>query len=77
MQMVEAIEQMKRSTRQFVRRQANWFKESDINIQWFEADETAVDRMEELIRSGEGWVIPESIDPSPGSEQVSHTLNQR
>jgi len=73
----EATEQMKRSTRQFVRRQANWFKESDTDIQWFEADETAVDRIEELIRSGEGWVIPESIDPSPGSGQVSHTLNQR
>ena len=33
----EAILQMKRITRVFVRRQANWFKDADPNILWFEA----------------------------------------
>ncbi len=33
----QAKVQMKRITRVFVRRQANWFKESDPNIHWFEA----------------------------------------
>ena len=33
----EAITQMKRITRVFVRRQANWFKEADRRILWFEA----------------------------------------
>jgi len=33
----EAIVQMKRITRVFVRRQANWFKDDDERIKWFEA----------------------------------------
>ncbi len=35
----EAIVQMKRVTRVFVRRQANWFKDDDEAIMWFEADD--------------------------------------
>jgi tRNA dimethylallyltransferase len=31
----EAVMIIKRRTRQFVRRQANWFKEDDANIHWF------------------------------------------
>lgn len=37
MSMDEAITQMKRLTRIFVRRQANWFKENDPEINWFRA----------------------------------------
>ncbi|MGE5074027.1 MAG: tRNA (adenosine(37)-N6)-dimethylallyltransferase MiaA [Anaerolineae bacterium] len=33
----QAKAQMRRATRMYVRRQANWFKESDPNIRWFEA----------------------------------------
>jgi tRNA dimethylallyltransferase len=33
----EAIVQMKRVTRVFVRRQANWFKDDDERIKWFDA----------------------------------------
>jgi tRNA dimethylallyltransferase len=33
----EAITQMKRITRVFVRRQANWFKDDDERIKWFDA----------------------------------------
>ena len=38
----EAIIQMKRITRVFVRRQANWFKEADRRIHWFEAGDPAL-----------------------------------
>ena len=38
----QAKVQMKRITRVFVRRQANWFKESDPNIHWFEAGDPEV-----------------------------------
>ena len=38
----QARVQMKRITRVFVRRQANWFKESDPNIYWFEAGDSKV-----------------------------------
>ena len=38
----QARVQMKRITRVFVRRQANWFKESDPNICWFEAGDPKV-----------------------------------
>ncbi len=38
----QARVQMKRITRVFVRRQANWFKESDPNIRWFEAGDPKV-----------------------------------
>lgn len=38
----QARVQMKRITRVFVRRQANWFKETDPNIHWFEAGDPEV-----------------------------------
>ncbi len=43
----QAKVQMKRITRVFVRRQANWFKESDPQIHWFDAGE--VDILERII----------------------------
>lgn len=46
----EAVMQMKRSTRKFVRRQANWFKLDDPNIQWFQAGPDVVSEMEIAIR---------------------------
>ena len=47
----EAVMLMKRSTRQFVRRQANWFKLDDPDIQWFQAGSDAADEMEIAIRA--------------------------
>jgi len=48
----EAITQIKRITRVFVRRQANWFKEGDPNIHWFEAgDAESVIHIEKLIHN--------------------------
>lgn len=46
----EAIMLIKRHTRQFVRRQANWFKPTDPQIHWFKAtDPASFDKMLSLI----------------------------
>jgi tRNA dimethylallyltransferase len=46
----EAKQLIRRATRVFVRRQANWFKESDPDITWFRAEEGAVEKAEDYIR---------------------------
>ncbi|HUG33144.1 MAG TPA: tRNA (adenosine(37)-N6)-dimethylallyltransferase MiaA [Anaerolineales bacterium] len=46
----EAKQFIRRATRVFVRRQANWFKESDPEILWFRVDEGIVERIAEQIR---------------------------
>lgn len=46
----EAVDLIKKNTRVFVRRQANWFKPDDPRINWFEASEMMVDEMEKFIR---------------------------
>lgn len=40
---VEAIQEMRKLTRQFVRRQANWFKKDDPSIVWITVDDVVVD----------------------------------
>jgi len=45
----EAVTIIKRRTRQFVRRQANWFKEDDPNIQWF-TDESPIAEIVSFLR---------------------------
>jgi tRNA dimethylallyltransferase len=40
-----AIELTKRLTRQFVRRQDNWFRRFETDIHWFNAAEAPVDEM--------------------------------
>ena len=47
----EAIVLMKRYTRQYVRRQANWFKLEDPEICWFQAGVEIVNEIEKTIRS--------------------------
>jgi tRNA dimethylallyltransferase len=46
----QAKAEMRRVARVFVRRQANWFKESDPNIKWFRVEESIVDRIESYLR---------------------------
>jgi len=46
----EAVRQMQRATRIFVRRQANWFKPDDPDIHWFRAGEGTLDEMLRVIR---------------------------
>lgn len=51
MTMEQAKVEMKRLTRIFVRRQANWFKESDPQIHWFHPDhESTFDEVVKIIR---------------------------
>lgn len=47
----EAILLIKRRTREFVRRQANWFKENDPTIQWFRVSEDTNKELMEIIRN--------------------------
>ncbi len=46
----QAKVEMRRMTRIFVRRQANWFKESDPNIMWFPVTDGILDDVEKYIR---------------------------
>jgi tRNA dimethylallyltransferase len=46
----QAKAEIRRATRVFVRRQANWFKESDPNIRWFRVKDGIVERMEAYVR---------------------------
>ena len=46
----EAVQLIKRNTRTFVRRQANWFKPDDPRITWLPADQNLVTQMESEIR---------------------------
>jgi tRNA dimethylallyltransferase len=47
----EAKVAMRRATRVFVRRQANWFKESDPNIKWFTVEKGVEKEIEAYIWS--------------------------
>jgi tRNA dimethylallyltransferase len=49
MSVEEAKAQMRRLTRVFVRRQANWFKADDPEIHWFEAGQVQIEEMAALI----------------------------
>jgi tRNA dimethylallyltransferase len=46
----EAGARIKRDTRQFVRRQANWFKPTDPGIHWFTAGDDIAARMAQQVR---------------------------
>jgi tRNA dimethylallyltransferase len=46
----EAAAEMRRLTRQFVRRQANWFKPDDPKIHWFDLRQDVEDEIVLLIR---------------------------
>lgn len=55
----EAIQLMKRRTRIYVRRQANWFKENDPDIRWFQTNQHTNTEMGETIKTWLtkiGWV---------------------
>ncbi len=51
MSVEEAKVQMRRLTRDFVRRQANWFKQDDVTIHWFNAGQNNLDEIEKQIRT--------------------------
>jgi tRNA dimethylallyltransferase len=47
----QAKAEIRRATRIFVRRQANWFKEADPNIKWFKVDQGVETEIESYIRA--------------------------
>ena len=47
----QAKVEIRRATRVFVRRQANWFKETDPNIRWFRVEQGVLDKIEAYIRN--------------------------
>jgi tRNA dimethylallyltransferase len=49
----EAVAEMRRLTRQFVRRQANWFKADDPEIEWNDVGPELTGQLIERIRS---WI---------------------
>jgi tRNA dimethylallyltransferase len=54
----QAKAEIRRATRIFVRRQANWFKESDPNIKWFRVEAGVINDIESYIRHAAedgGW----------------------
>jgi tRNA dimethylallyltransferase len=54
----EAKMLVKRRTRKFVRRQANWFKSDDPDIHWFDVDHDSLEKIESFIYN---WLITEKI----------------
>jgi len=49
----QAKAEIRRATRVFVRRQANWFKESDPDILWFKVEDKAVEAIEFFIKQSQ------------------------
>lgn len=47
----QAKTEIRRATRVFVRRQANWFKDSDPNISWFQVEAGVAKKIEDYIGS--------------------------
>jgi tRNA dimethylallyltransferase len=47
----QAKVEIRRATRIFVRRQANWFKESDPNIRWFKVEAGSLEEIEAYINN--------------------------
>lgn len=54
----EAIVQMKRLTRRYVRQQSNWFSLKDPQIHWLDAGPDSSDAAVALIRSRSTWIPP-------------------
>ena len=50
MDVEQAKVSMRRQTRIFVRRQANWFKLDDPSIRWFVVGKDVVDQIEQVVR---------------------------
>jgi tRNA dimethylallyltransferase len=46
----EAIDQIKRKTRIYVRRQSNWFKQTDPDIHWFDLSHQSLSEVENFLR---------------------------
>jgi tRNA dimethylallyltransferase len=54
--LIEAITQILRRTKIFVRRQANWFKPGDTRINWFEMETNTANKIVSFIKNKRGWI---------------------
>lgn len=55
MEMEEVVRLMKKRTRSYIRRQANWFKPDDPSIRWFQMHPGIKDDIIQFIESSKGW----------------------
>ncbi|MCD4674113.1 MAG: tRNA (adenosine(37)-N6)-dimethylallyltransferase MiaA [Anaerolineaceae bacterium] len=62
MSLEDAVFRMKKLTRNFVRRQANWFKADDPRIRWFDMQSNVVEQIIDYIRADDGWIYPVQSD---------------
>jgi tRNA dimethylallyltransferase len=46
----EAVQEIRRKTRKYVRQQANWFRENDPDIHWFSATQDPTKKIIQLIQ---------------------------
>ncbi len=51
----DVVAAIKHDTRRFVRHQYNWFSLDDLDIRWFNADETSPSEIEAFVRSWPGF----------------------
>ncbi len=58
MSLDEAVTQMKRLTRDYIRRQANWFKQNDPSIHWLPAGPMTVAQAVQMIENADYWIVP-------------------
>ncbi len=56
----EAVMLMKRLTRDYIRRQANWFKQNDPSIHWLQAGSDATAQAVQLIERDDLWIVPQN-----------------
>jgi len=61
MSLSEAEQEIRRATRVYVRRQANWFKQADPSIHWFDLNKQKIDEIESFIKKWLGRTYNEPI----------------
>lgn len=54
--LAESVVEIKKRTRQFVRHQANWFKETDKRIRWFAVGSTLSGEIIDFFNAYDGWL---------------------
>ena len=61
MSLEEAVTQMKRNTRRYVRHQGAWFSQSDPNIHWFDVGPDTTEEILALVRDPNTWIPPGTV----------------
>lgn len=56
--LVEAVEEIKRQTRRFVRQQSTWFRRDDPRIRWFDLEQTQAADIDGFVA---GWLADEGL----------------